>query len=131
MIRVTCALIERAHLLLITQRSASMAQPLCWEFPGGKIEAGETEQNCLIREVREELKLNIICRSRLTPSIFKYPNLTIELIPYICSAIAGELKLQEHVAYKWVPINELRQYDWCPADIPIVEEYIQLKQPLR
>lgn len=124
MIRVTCALIEKAGKVLITQRSITMSQPLLWEFPGGKIEVGETEEACLIREIKEELNITITCLHRLTPSVCTYPNIKVELIPFVCSLIGGEIKLLEHAAYRWVEVEELMLYDWSPADIPIVEEYI-------
>lgn len=124
MIRVTCAIIEQNDLVLITQRSATMSQPLLWEFPGGKVETGETEEGCLMREIREELNLDIKCLHRLTPSVCIYPKITVELIPFICALTGGDIKLIEHAAYKWISIEELNNYDWCPADIPIVGEYI-------
>lgn len=130
MIRVTCALIEKEGKVLITQRSAAMSQPLMWEFPGGKIESGETEEACLAREIKEELGLSISCLHRLTPSVCTYPNITVELLPFICRLTSGEISLLEHVAYEWVGIHELLQYNWCPADIPIVEEYINYKSGL-
>lgn len=127
MIRVTCALIEQGDKVLITQRSAAMSQPLLWEFPGGKVEAGETEEACLVREIQEELNLIISPQQALSSSTCTYPNKTIELIPFICSLVSGEIMLLEHAALKWVAVTELRDYDWCPADIPIVEEYIEMR----
>lgn len=124
MIRVTCALIVHNGKVLITQRSAAMSQPLLWEFPGGKIETGETEEECLVREIKEELNLDISCRQKLTSSICANQNIKIELIPFICSFEGGHIKLLEHADFKWVIKEELMHYDWCPADIPIVEEYI-------
>lgn len=128
MIRVTCALIENNNKVLITQRSATMSQPLLWEFPGGKIETGETEEACLAREIKEELNLIINCLHRLTPTTCTYPNFKVELIPFICEQTGGDIKLLEHAAFKWVKTEELKQYEWCPADIPIVEEYIAYKK---
>lgn len=127
MIRVTCAIIEKDDLVLITQRSATMTQPLLWEFPGGKIEAGETEEGCLIREIKEELNLDITCLHRLTPSVYTYPSITVELIPYVCALTGGQINLLEHTNYKWVTAEELMQYNWCPADIAIVEAYTVYK----
>ncbi len=127
MIRVTCALIEKKEKVLITQRSAAMSQPLLWEFPGGKVEAGETEEACLIREIQEELNLIIIPLKALKPSVCTYSTKTIELIPFICSLEGGDIKLLEHAASKWATVAELKDLEWCPADIPIVEEYILLK----
>ena len=127
MIQVTCAIVERSGKVLITRRSARMSQPLLWEFPGGKIEAGESEEGCLIREIKEELNLDIICRERLTSCTYSYPDKTIELIPFVCSLAGGAIRLLEHDSFKWVVPDELISYNWCPADIPVVEEYLNYK----
>lgn len=127
MIQVTCAIIENKGKVLITQRSASMSQPLLWEFPGGKIEPGETEETCLVREIKEELQLDIACGHRLIPSVCKYPNLTIALIPFVCILKDGEIKLLEHAAYEWVGLDDLRSFAWCPADVPVIEAYVAYK----
>jgi len=130
MLKVVCAIIEQNGLVLITQRSSQMAQPLLWEFPGGKLEAGESETAALIREIQEELNLLILPGERLTPVIHHYGSKSIELIPYTCTLQSGEIILAEHQAYSWVTIDELLNYNWCPADLPIVDEYINLKQKL-
>lgn len=124
--KVTCALIEQYGRVLITQRSESMSQAMLWEFPGGKVEEGETEEACLIREIKEELNLNITPLHRLTPVIQDYGDKTIELIPYICQYNNGTIKLAEHRAYHWVVPQDLAGYDWCSADIPIVHEFVAL-----
>ncbi|MBC5773399.1 (deoxy)nucleoside triphosphate pyrophosphohydrolase [Pontibacter sp. KCTC 32443] len=130
MLQVVCAIIEQDNKVLITQRSSQMAQPLLWEFPGGKIDAGESETGALVREIQEELNLLILPQQRLTPVTHTYGFKTIELIPYTCALQSGEIILAEHMAYSWVSIDALLDYTWCPADIPIVEEYIRLKQEL-
>lgn len=112
-------------MVLITQRSSSMSQPLLWEFPGGKLEPGETEQECLVREIREELSITITPVQRLVPVRHTYPDKIVELIPYTCSYVSGDILLLEHVTYKWVKPGEMPKYNWCPADIPIVEAYLQ------
>ncbi|MBB6610234.1 (deoxy)nucleoside triphosphate pyrophosphohydrolase [Pontibacter sp. Tf4] len=126
-IRVVCALIEQDDKMLLTQRSNYMAQPLLWEFPGGKVEIGETETAALVREIQEELNLLIVPLKRLTPVVHSYSSKTIELIPYTCSLQSGNILLAEHQAYSWATIEELLNYSWCPADVPIVEEYLHLK----
>lgn len=128
MVQVVCGIIESDKKVLITQRSATMSQPLLWEFPGGKIESGETEVNSLEREIKEELNLYITCHHRLTPAVCKYPKFTVKLIPFICELTGGEIKLLEHAAFRWVYPEELPYYNWCPADVPIVEEYLQYKK---
>ena len=111
--------------MLITQRSEAMSQPLLWEFPGGKLEAGETEQDCLVREVAEELSISITPQQRLKPALYTYPDKIVELIPYTCTYNSGTISLLEHLKYEWVKPEILRTYTWCPADIPIVEDYLQ------
>lgn len=124
--KVTCALIEQYGRVLITQRSETMPQAMLWEFPGGKIESGETEEACLIREIKEELNLSITPVLRLTPVLQEYGDKTIELIPYICQYNAGTIRLTEHRSYHWVVPQDLLNYSWCPADIPIMQEFMSL-----
>lgn len=126
LIKVTCAIIEQHGRVLVTQRSAKMALPLLWEFPGGKLEDGETEEACLIREIQEELSLDIKPLRRLTPVRQQHEDKTIELIPYISHYDKGIIHLLEHRTYHWVKPEDLRTYTWCPADIPIVDEYLRL-----
>ncbi len=114
--------------MLIAQRSKHMPEPLQWEFPGGKLEPNEQEQECLIREMQEELALAILPVTRLEPVVYTYPTKTILLIPYICRYVGGNVKLAEHQEYAWVLPQDLPSYDWCPADVPVVAQYLQLKQ---
>src|SRR5690554_1430426 len=93
---VTCAIIEKGNRVLVVQRSDKMKLPLKWEFPGGKIEKGESERDCLKREIREELNIEIETVKRLTPSTFIYPDISIELIPFIVKQVGGDLRLNEH-----------------------------------
>ncbi|WP_240676018.1 (deoxy)nucleoside triphosphate pyrophosphohydrolase [Botryobacter ruber] len=126
-IKVVCAILEAEGRVLVTQRSPEMAQPLLWEFPGGKIEEGEAEQVSLVREIREKLQLDIEPVSRLTPVVYDYGSFKIELIPYTCRYRGGNITLAEHQAHAWVPLSGLKNFDWCPADVPVVEEYLQLR----
>lgn len=129
MTEVTCAIIEHNACILICQRSAHMKLPGKWEFPGGKVESNESNEMCLIREIKEELGLGIYIREPLTPTVYTYPDFSIRLHPFICTWKAGQLQLVEHSQAKWVSPDELFQYDWAAADIPIVQEYL-LKQSL-
>jgi 8-oxo-dGTP diphosphatase len=125
-IKVACAIIENANTVLVVQRSSTMSHPLKWELPGGKIENGETEEGCIIREIKEELNLVIKVSKRLSPSVFHYPNISIELIPFLVQQIGGEILLHEHSQYKYLEKIELLNLDWAEADIPIVKEYLSL-----
>lgn len=122
--KVICAIIEYTDGVLVVQRSSLMKQPLKWEFPGGKLENGESEKECIIREIKEELNIVIEPIKRLKPSVFSYPNITIELIPYITKHIQGDPVLTEHKAFLILEKKKLSSLDWAEADVPIVNEYI-------
>lgn len=124
--KVTCAIIVSNDKTLVVQRSEKMKLPNKWEFPGGKIEKNETEQACILREIKEELNIEIELVQRLTPAIFDYPSLSIQLIPFLANYSGGELKLAEHKGFKWLPKKELLELDWAEADVPIVKEYLNL-----
>ncbi|RAU83214.1 (deoxy)nucleoside triphosphate pyrophosphohydrolase [Pontibacter arcticus] len=129
MIKVTCAIIEQQGRVLVTQRSGKMSQPFLWEYPGGKLEPNETEEAALVREIKEELNIAIEPVFRLTSVIHTFPdNLVIELIPFICRYKGGNVSLTEHRSYQWSTLSDLKKYDWCPADIPVLNEYLELKQ---
>ena len=100
-----------------------MSLPLKWEFPGGKIRTGETPDECLRREIIEELGITIAVKEPLQPTTHDYPAVTVTLYPFICSIIAGEIKLYEHVAMTWLPPSELTGLDWAEADIPVLSAY--------
>ena len=125
-IRVTCAIIEINSQLLVVQRSEEMRLPLKWEFPGGKIEPGESAEECIKREIQEELNIEIELVSKLTPSIFDYPAFSIVLIPFTASYLKGEIKLNEHKKYLLLDKENLLGLDWAEADIPILNEYLAL-----
>jgi 8-oxo-dGTP diphosphatase len=126
MINVTCAIIQNEDKILVAQRNNHMDLPLKWEFPGGKVENGESEESCLIRELKEELNIDIQLLCRLTPRIYEYEKFTIRLIPFISKYLSGEIILAEHKKVLWMKENELRSLDWAAADIPILEDYLKL-----
>lgn len=121
-ILVTCAIIHFDEKVLAVQRSKSMKLPLKWEFAGGKIEKGESEIDCVKREVFEELNIHIAVEDRLTPVTHTYPDFKIQLIPFTAKYVSGELKLREHADYVLVDKKELLHLDWGGADVPVVEE---------
>jgi 8-oxo-dGTP diphosphatase len=127
MIEVTCAIIEHNNKVLVTQRGEKMALPLKWEFPGGKIEKGETAEACLNREILEELHINIKITKQLNSNTHQYSKTkTIKLIPFICELIGGEIKLTEHANFLWLSKSELVNLDWAEADIPILNVYLNI-----
>ena len=120
---VSCAIIIDQHQrILVTQRSAIMPLPLKWEFPGGKVEAGESAGQSLVREIKEELDLSIQIVSALSPCTHQYATKTIRLIPFVCHIVAGQITLHEHQEYRWLKPEELLSLDWAEADLPVVYE---------
>ena len=117
---VSCAVIMDGDLVLVTQRSEHMPHPLKWEFPGGKLKPGETPEGSIIREIREELGVEISV-IQLLPSVrHRYSDSDIKLIPFVCSIKEGEIDLSEHKSYRWVHRSELSRVDWLEADIEVV-----------
>ena len=126
MISVTCAIIVKHNKVLVCQRSSTMNLPLKWEFPGGKVEPGEDEATTIIREIKEELHLDIAVVKRLEPVEHDYPTFRIRLVPFVAQVVGGVLRLEEHADARWVAVSALSQYDWAPADVPIVEKVVML-----
>lgn len=125
-IQVTCAIIHFDSKILAVQRSETLSLPLKWEFPGGKIEPGENEEECIKREIFEELNIHIKLRVKLTPVLHQYPNFKINLIPFLAEYVSGDLKLKEHSDHLLVDKDELYKLDWAAADLPILKEYTAL-----
>jgi len=119
-IDVCCALIWKEDQLLACQRGSGTDHPLLWEFPGGKIEAGETEEQCIIREIQEELGVTIRVWSRLSPISHDYPQKKIRLIPLLCEITCGEVECHEHEACRWFSINEFQLFNWSEADLEVI-----------
>lgn len=110
--------------MLAAQRSATMTLPLKWEFPGGKIEVGETAEECLIRELKEELGVSVFIGSALSPATHSYPDFTVTLYPFTCRLAGGTISMHEHHALKWVEPQRLQELDWAAADQPVLREYM-------
>ena len=122
-IHVACAIIEVEEKVLCTQRSESMSLPLKWEFPGGKLDEGESPEECLKRELHEELGIEASVGQAFPTTTHHYPSFSVTLYPFICKIISGEIILHEHSAMVWLPIEELHSLDWAEADLPVIEEY--------
>jgi 8-oxo-dGTP diphosphatase len=120
---VACAVIEHDGKVLAVQRSERMNLPLKWEFPGGKIHQGEPPEQCVVREVAEELNLQIAVSRSLSPVSHDYPDFSVTLYPFVCSVISGEISLHEHKTLIWLSPPELFSLDWLAADFPIISAY--------
>jgi 8-oxo-dGTP diphosphatase len=123
LIQVACAIIEQDAKILAVQRSDRMNLPLKWEFPGGKIHPDEPPEQCVIREVAEELNMRIAVSRPLSPVSHDYPDFSVTLYPFICSIVSGEITLHEHKALLWLSPPDLWSLDWADADFPIISEY--------
>lgn len=122
MINVVAAVItDKVGKILITQRNFKKNQGGLWEFPGGKIEVNETREEAIIREIKEELDIDIKVNKYLSEKVFIYPEKEINLIALNCDIINGEIKLLEHEDYKWITNSELKNFEFAPADMFIVE----------
>lgn len=125
MIQVTCAIIIEKNRVLAAQRSEKMRLPLKWEFPGGKMYENETAEECILRELKEELSIDVKILDKLTNSVFDYGEFSINLIPFVVEHVNGNFHLVEHCNVKWFTKEELTQLDWAPADLPILNELLQ------
>jgi 8-oxo-dGTP diphosphatase len=117
---VTAALIKDDHRILIAQRGKSKRFGSQWEFPGGKLQSGETPEACLRREIREELNLEIRVEEHFCTVRHRYQDFDIELMTFWCSIVGGELELEEHEQVRWVTVQELNQYDFVKADLSVI-----------
>lgn len=120
-ISVVAAIIRKGELIFATQRGYGNYKDW-WEFPGGKVEAGETPQEALIREIQEELGTKIAVDEFLITVEYDYPEFHLSMDCFWCHVEEGNLSLLEHEASRWLPLNDLRQVNWLPADIMVIEE---------
>ena len=128
MITVVAGLIEKDNKYLIARRSTGLKDAIgSWEFPGGKIKEGETEQDSVRREIKKELEINVKVKDFLVNSIYNYPTKTIDLRLYKCEYISGDIVLHDHYEYKWIEKNEILDYDFSPADISLAEYVKNMK----
>ena len=121
-IQVSCLLLFHQGKILATQRGAAMDLAGYWEFPGGKIESDESPEDSLVREINEELSIDIRICGALTPVLYAYPTKLIQLIPFLGTWQGGSLKLTEHAQSQWLGKEDLLSLNWASADLAIVQE---------
>lgn len=121
MLKVTCAIILHQNKILITQRNATSDHPMKWEFPGGKLKLRETIEECIIREIKEELEIEIVVLEKIKQAYFDYGFKQIELIPFLCKIKSGQIRLTEHIDFKWIKLNNLESIDFTEADKKLIQ----------
>ncbi|MCC5937065.1 MAG: (deoxy)nucleoside triphosphate pyrophosphohydrolase [Lunatimonas sp.] len=122
MIEVTCAVICQGGLVLSVRRSMHKPRPGKWEFPGGKVKAGESEADSLKREILEELNVDIVIGVKLIPVDHCYPDIQIRLIPFLAEIKSGNIRLVDHSEMVWLPLEKLHELDWSEADLGVLSQ---------
>ena len=128
MVHVAAALIRQGDKFLICQRPAHKARGLLWEFVGGKVESGETPEQALVRECREELGVDTEADDIFADLVHEYPDLTIRLTLFNTRIVAGEPRKLEHNDIRWIRADEIDRYEFCPADEEILKR-LKLELP--
>lgn len=121
-ISVTAAIIKNAEgKILICQRADNSSMGGLWEFPGGKLEPGETPEECVIRECMEELSIKLSVTDIFARTQYQYPDKLIDFTFFNASVTGGDMKMNVHKDMKWVTVSEMKDYEFCPADIEILD----------
>jgi len=130
-LHVACAIVERAGLVLATRKRPGVSMAGKWEFPGGKIEPGENAEACVVRELREELGLEVRVVSALPVTVHRYPDFEITLHPFVCSADGRERFLEDHDEARWEKPECLPGLDWAAADVPVLRVFLESRREAR
>lgn len=120
-IKVVAAAIYKEGKVLAMQRSSSMTLPGLWEFPGGKIEAGESHEQALVREIREELEVDIQVQDYINTASYTYDFGTVEMSTYRVDLLSEPIIMKEHADMKWLDKDQVMSVEWAPVDIPAAE----------
>ena len=126
MVEVVAALIRQGDKFMICQRPANKARALLWEFVGGKVEPGETKEQALIRECKEELNVLLSVGDVFLDVVHEYPDLTVHLTLFNATISEGEPQMLEHNNIKWVTPSEISNYEFCPADEEILAKICEV-----
>lgn len=122
-VHVVGAIIEnQKNEILCALRGPEMTLPNYWEFPGGKIEEGETKEEALTREIKEELGCNIKVNEQVEDTTYEYDKVIVRLETFMAEVVSGTPVITEHAEIKWMTRTELPKLNWAPADIPAIEK---------
>ena len=121
LVDVTATILARNHQVLIAKRKDTDRLPNKWGFPGGKVEKGETPEECLRRELTEEFGIEVSVGEHLGESVYHYEHISIRLLAYRTFWNGNDIHPKDHSAIAWVPVDHLIEYDFAPADLPFVE----------
>ena len=124
MIKVVAGILQKDNKILIARKAPGKALEGYFEFPGGKIEEGETPEESLVRELMEEMSIKVKVNKYVGESIYDYGNIVISLKGYTAEILEGEITLTDHDMYKWVTLSEIKDYKLAPADMPLVDKII-------
>jgi 8-oxo-dGTP diphosphatase len=127
-VTVVAAIIKHNDKILCVQRGDNKFEYISkkYEFPGGKIEVGETREQTVVREIQEELKMDITPNEDFLTVEHEYPDFLLTMHSFICTSDHPEVHLTEHIDYKWLRLSDLAKLDWAAADIPIVEKLLSI-----
>ncbi|MFY9150535.1 MAG: (deoxy)nucleoside triphosphate pyrophosphohydrolase [Prolixibacteraceae bacterium] len=131
MIEVCCAIVQKEDKFLAVQRGPESSHPFQWEFPGGKTDPDETAELCIIREIQEELSVEIEVLSELNCVDFDYGNKQVHLIPFVCRIISGKITLTEHLSMQWFSLNDWELISWSKADEHLIRENLNALKKLK
>jgi 8-oxo-dGTP diphosphatase len=126
MVEVVAALIWQGEKFMICQRPAHKTRGLLWEFVGGKVEKGESREQALIRECREELDITLVVDGLFMDVVHEYPDITVHLSLFNSRIAEGVPKKLEHNDIRWITPDEIKDFDFCPADTEILERIIEV-----
>lgn len=124
---VTCGLIFRNDRIFVCRRKPEKSLGGYWEFPGGKVESDEIPEECLVRELQEELGMEVLVREEFMTNEHSYEHITIRLIAYTCELVSFSKTLTDHDKYEWAYMSQLANLNLAPADIPIAQAIADLK----
>ena len=128
MTEVVAALIWDKNKFLICQRPANKARPLLWEFAGGKVEPGEAKEQALIRECKEELDVILDVGNAFMDVVHEYPDIAVHLTLYNATILKGAPQKLEHNDIRWITVDEIPHYSFCPADEMILSKLKAVKK---